>query len=173
MTQENNPPTAYAFVPLLFRHHLWSNLHIIDACLALSDEQIDHQIPGTYGSIRATLRHLVNAEEAYLYRLSGFRAVDNPPKADSGLPIDDIKSRMQLSGEMLLDVALSISGTRLIQFGQGADIEQIPATSVLLQVIHHATEHRTQIGTIMGQLGVEPPEISSWSYYDEVIAPTQ
>ena len=34
----------------------------------------------------------------------------------------------------------------------------------LAQVIHHGTDHRSQICTALTQLGVEPPEIDVWAY---------
>jgi uncharacterized damage-inducible protein DinB len=39
--------------------------------------------------------------------------------------------------------------------------------------IHHAHEHRTQITTLLGQQGIEPPSLSGWNYFDEEIAPQQ
>jgi uncharacterized damage-inducible protein DinB len=43
----------------LFEHNNWANLQIIQACLALEDEQLDaepHSV--TKGTIRRTLLHL-------------------------------------------------------------------------------------------------------------------
>jgi uncharacterized damage-inducible protein DinB len=38
-------------------------------------------------------------------------------------------------------------------------------TSFLLaQIIHHATEHRSQIRSVLSSHGVEPPEISVWAW---------
>ena len=45
-----------------FDHHVWATLQLIDACLALSDEQLATTVPGTYGSILDTMRHLVGAD---------------------------------------------------------------------------------------------------------------
>jgi uncharacterized damage-inducible protein DinB len=35
-------------------------------------------------------------------------------------------------------------------------------------VINHATEHRAQIMAILTQLGITPPELDSWSYFDYI-----
>ena len=40
-------------------HHVWATERLIDACAALTPEQLDDAGPGTYGSILETLRHLV------------------------------------------------------------------------------------------------------------------
>ncbi len=53
----------------LFRHNLWANRLILDACAALAPDQLDASVVGTYGSIGRTLAHLVSAEDAYAARL--------------------------------------------------------------------------------------------------------
>jgi uncharacterized damage-inducible protein DinB len=42
----------------------------------------------------------------------------------------------------------------------------IRAVVPLVQAIHHATEHRTQVLTILSQLGIEPPDLSGWAFGD-------
>jgi uncharacterized damage-inducible protein DinB len=32
------------------------------------------------------------------------------------------------------------------------------------QLVHHGNEHRTQITTILGANGIEPPPLSAWAY---------
>jgi uncharacterized damage-inducible protein DinB len=44
----------------------------------------------------------------------------------------------------------------------------VPKTILLTQVINHATEHRAQVMAIMTQLGVEPPELDGWQYFDDI-----
>jgi uncharacterized damage-inducible protein DinB len=53
-----------------YRHNLWANLRLLDACASLTDEQLDAGVPGTYGPIRDTLVHLVRAESGYVARLT-------------------------------------------------------------------------------------------------------
>ena len=45
-----------------FEHHLWANERILDACAALTEEQLATPVPGTYGPIIDTLRHLIQAD---------------------------------------------------------------------------------------------------------------
>ena len=56
-----------------FAHHAWATLRLIDACADLPPDRLDTAVPGTYGSIIDTLRHLVGADSWYLYRCSGER----------------------------------------------------------------------------------------------------
>ena len=41
----------------------------------------------------------------------------------------------------------------------------MPVPLFLLQAVNHGTEHRSQVATIMTQLGVEPPEMDGWTYF--------
>ena len=55
------------FLVQIFEHNNWANEKIIQACYALSDEQLDaepHSI--TKGNIRETLSHLVTSQRGYL-----------------------------------------------------------------------------------------------------------
>ena len=51
---------------------------LIDACLKLDPGQLETSVPGTYGSILETMRHLVGADRSYLALLSGGIVVDEP-----------------------------------------------------------------------------------------------
>ena len=53
-----------------FDHHVWATLAVLDACAALSDEQLATNVPGTYGSMIDTVRHLVGADRWYLFTLT-------------------------------------------------------------------------------------------------------
>ncbi|OFW64816.1 MAG: hypothetical protein A2135_07045 [Actinobacteria bacterium RBG_16_67_15] len=53
----------------LYRQNEWANLETLRICRGLSDEQLDSTAVGTYGSIRATLQHIVGAETGYAFRL--------------------------------------------------------------------------------------------------------
>ena len=43
---------------------------------------------------------------------------------------------------------------------------RMPVSLFLLQAINHGTEHRSQVATILTQLGVEPPNMDGWTYLD-------
>jgi uncharacterized damage-inducible protein DinB len=67
----------------LYRHKTWATLKLIELCQSLDDEYLDATIPGTYGTVRETLRHLVNAEEGYLRQLTLKRFWEPLPERQS------------------------------------------------------------------------------------------
>ena len=50
--------------------------------------------------------------------------------------------------------------------GEGTAYD-VPTTIIPTQAINHATEHRAQIMAILTQLGIQPPELDGWTYFDE------
>ena len=68
----------------LFRHNVWANLRLLDACAQLGSEQLKASVAGTFGEVYKTILHIVAAEEWYVFLLTGERSAerissDNPP----------------------------------------------------------------------------------------------
>src|SRR5215212_1472829 len=97
---------------VLFQHNTWANLKLLDFCEALSEEQLDAAAPGTYGSIRDTLHHLVGAEVSYVHRVTG-EWPDAPMTRDTfpGVPV--LKQVAQWTGDELRKLALSARAENL------------------------------------------------------------
>ena len=147
----------------VFAHNNWANSQIIQACSALSDEQLDAEPQSaTHGSIRRTLVHLVTAQQGYL-RLLTLPLEDRlDPVAPP--PFAELQRLASTSGEALLALArdeASILTNGRIQTQDGFFVEP---WVVMVVVINHATEHREQISSMLSALGVTPPNLDGWSY---------
>jgi uncharacterized damage-inducible protein DinB len=154
---------------IFFRHNLWSNLELFDACLALDDDQLAYSAEGTFGSIRSTLAHITFAEERYIYHITSGKQSADAQKPTAATTLTEMRSRVAASGAALLQLATTVDGSTRVRIGADDDAFEISIEALLLQVIHHATEHRTQIESMLGQLGIEPPGLSAWRYFDEQI----
>ena len=166
MTIDSGTSTEKSILAVFFARHCWANLHLIEACRTLTDDQLAHEVPGTYGSIRATLGHIIRAEERYLTLLMG-QEFTNAPNPDPETPLAEWHERALRNGTELLHQATQIQRDTLVQVGEGDRAELLPASIVLLQIIYHADEHRAQINSILGQLGLTAPDLSAWTYYDD------
>ena len=151
---------------VLFKHNTWANLKLLDFCEALSDEQLDASTTGTYGSIRNTLWHIVGAEVSYVHRVNG-KLPAEPPSRDRFPGFAVLKQSARWTGEQLLQLALSARADSIVQEESPEVAVKYPLASLLMQAINHATEHRTQLSTIITQLGLEPPDMTGWQYMDE------
>jgi len=144
----------------LFEHNNWSNAKIIEACYALTDEQLEaepHSV--TKGNIRETLTHLVKSQRGYLSLLM------LPPEQRPTTPLSfaELEESARISGDGLLALA---RGERapLLNPLQTRDGYYVDPWVVMVQIINHATEHREQIKSMLTALGITPPEIDGWDY---------
>jgi len=159
----------YPLLETLFRHHLWANLQLLATCATLSDEQLQSTMIGVYGSLGDTLQHLVRAERSYFSRISTgqpFRPVEN----EAPLTFDEMAASLRFTGEGLIDWVPTVQAVDSVDIQwdnngiQG--VVQVPKAVIVTQVINHATEHRAQIMAMLTQLGIQPPDLDSWSYFE-------
>ena len=169
MDDANEPqavwPEGETALVTMFRHNLWANLGLIDACAALDEAQLAATAVGTYGAIYDTLHHLVRAEQGYLFLLTGDSPVARMSREDKPT-IATLRQNSRLFGEGLMAVAAGVTSSALAHSVEEDGRWAIPAGVVLTQAINHATEHRAHITTILTQIGVQPPELDAWAFGD-------
>ena len=151
----------------LFRHNRWANERILERCAGLTAEQLDATIVGAYGSIRDTLQHIVTAERSYFSRISTGQPYRRPEDAPP-LTMAEMTESVRTSGSGLIEWAPKVQAGDTVQVNWEGAPRDVPKTILLTQAINHATEHRAQIMAILTQLGIQPPELDSWSYFDEL-----
>jgi uncharacterized damage-inducible protein DinB len=150
----------------LFSHHLWANLRLLERCAVLTDEQLDAAIPGSYGSIYDTLRHIVTSEQSYFSRISTGQRYSRPDN-EPPMTMDEMAESLQKTGSGLIEWASKVHAEDTVQIDWDGTPRNVPKTIILTQVINHATEHREQIKAIMTELGIEPPDVQSWTNFEE------
>ena len=146
-----------------FGHHVWATLRLLDACADLTPEQLETNLPGTYGTILDTLRHLVGADRSYLVLLSDGRVSDiDEPSSD----IAALRAAMAANGPVWADVvAGELDADReVVRRRDDGSESSAPLGIRLTQVVHHGTDHRSQVCTALTTLGIEPPLIDAWDY---------
>ena len=151
----------------LFSHHLWANLRILERCAELTDKQLEATISGAFGSIRDTLEHIVMAERAYFSRISTGQMYQHPEDAPP-MTIAEMVEAARSTGQGLIEWAPKVQADDTVQIDWAGTPRDVPKTIILTQVINHATEHRDQIMATMTQLGIDPPDLQSWAYFDEL-----
>jgi uncharacterized damage-inducible protein DinB len=146
-----------------FSHHVWASLRLIDTCLELSSEQLETAVPGTYGSILETQRHLVGADSSYLYVTSGKRT---PLIDEDHMDLPQLRAAMEGHGaEWSRLLAENPDPDAVLERHRDDGSEtRAPMGIRLAQVLHHGTDHRSQICTALTTLGVEPPAIDVWDF---------
>ena len=149
-----------------FRHNAMMNQRLVEVCRRLSPEQLDATATGTYGSVGATLVHIANAQEGYAARFLGTERPERLP--EEPFPGFESLAERFANGDAQLEEAATQAGRDHEVEVTGDDPPgtwRMPASLILLQAVNHGTEHRSQVSTILTQLGVEPPEMDGWTYF--------
>jgi len=147
-----------------FAHHAWATERILDACAALGSAQLMAPVPGTYGPIIAMLHHIVDADAFYLRVLTGrddFVYIDENSRFD----VEELRAFSQqhwAAYDELLDAGMD-PDTDVVERGDGFEFHA-PLGIRLGQVLHHGTDHRSQICTALTGMGITPPLIDLWDY---------
>jgi uncharacterized damage-inducible protein DinB len=152
-----------------FRHHVWATLELIDVCSSLSPDQLETSVPGTYGSILDTMRHLVGGDRGYLFVISGRRVPVIDEEEESRMDLSDLRKVMEEDGSFwpeLVAGELDPDADYARPQDDGS-LSHAPLGVRLAQVVHHGTDHRSQICTALTSIGVEPPLIDVWDYAEK------
>ncbi len=152
----------------LFNHNAWATAQVIAYCRGLDETTLNTAEPGVYGTILATLRHIIDSEAGYLFRVSGAWP-EYPWDGEQVVGLDVLSERADLlAATWKLYLAGGVDDAWLGEArGDNGDVFAVPAGIFITQSIHHGSEHRAQICTILGSLGLEPPDVSAWGYSDE------
>lgn len=149
----------------LARHNAWATEQLLAFCQGLDAPTLHATAPGTYGTIAETLRHVINSETSYLFRLTGAWP-EYPWPRDEAVGLEVLAER----AATLADVwerflAGDVDSEQLGEArGDQHEVFAVRAGVFITQAFHHANEHRAQICTILGARGVEPPDVSAWGY---------
>jgi uncharacterized damage-inducible protein DinB len=146
-----------------FDHHVWASLRILDALAPLRDEQLASTVPGTYGSILDTARHLVGSDRWYLFTLSRGAV---PQIEEEAMAVAELRAAMEPDGPAwgaILATNPDPDEDFVLTRDDGSESHATWGVR-LAQVVHHGTDHRSQIATALTSLGITPPEMDVWDW---------
>jgi uncharacterized damage-inducible protein DinB len=146
-----------------FRHAAWASKTLLATLRTLAPDLLHRPVRG-YGSVLATLNHLVLSDAGYAAILTGVR----PEWARQGHETDDlalIESRVDATAhawEQFLASPLDAHRPLLLEKGT----YECPAYVVVAQALHHGAAHREQVRAGIADLGGTPPDLQPWAYAD-------
>ncbi len=157
-------PSESPFMEFILYNN-WANQQVLQACQNLSEDQLVMLIPGAYGTIRATLVHIIRAEALYLRLLTGTRP--KPPfKWEDQPGLAEMTAYAAQIGDALVDMAQHTLPTdQIVDEAEGKQYHY-HALAVFIQIINHGVEHRTNITTVLNQGLLPPPKVDGWGYLD-------
>ena len=161
--------TRNAVLANLCSLNLWANLALIDACAALDASDLDAAAPGTFGTIRATLWHIVETEYRFLAALlgeanAGHKPLPGSPDGDLGT----LRVHALGTGDGLETWAESVAGDPLLHGEWDDGPYHAPASLFIGQAFLHAQEHRTQIQERLEHAGIDAPDLTAWAWWESL-----
>lgn len=155
----------------LFGHHAWATRRLIDHCAALPPDRLEAAVPGTYGSVHATLVHLVAADQRYLEDMDGQPAGIAISERGSHA-LAEVRAAAELQAARWIALVRRASELDVVRpaYDEDPDSEHVEDL-LFLQAIHHGNEHRAHVCTILGAHGLRVPDMSGWTYWHEERTP--
>ena len=150
----------------VFDHHVWATLTLLEALEALDEEQLGATIGGTYGSMPQTLTHLVDADSRYLRRFDDPSLPSEPSHRID--PPPELARRMREHAprwSAILDrLDAGTLDSSIVDHAEYPDTQHAEGM-LLIQAIQHGEEHRQQVCSTLGALGLDVPDLSGWEYW--------
>lgn len=144
----------------LYRYNAWANCRVIDACAALPVEGLAAEMPQMYGSVLATLGHLIGVEANYLHLIQG------QPTERRPVPSVDLAREISLAtdaGYVRLVGELTEADLARTFYMPGLK-RDLTVQQALIQVALHSTEHRADLAAAITRLGGTSPPLDYVQY---------
>jgi uncharacterized damage-inducible protein DinB len=145
----------------LARYNVWANQRLYQACAALSETEYLRERPSAFGSLHATLNHILVADRIWIARIEG----RTPPSLDLDqilyADLIGLKVARSAEDEHLRNIIAGISAAMLDQplvyrnaRGERCDT---PLRLVLGHLFNHQAQHRGEAQALLSQTDVPPP----------------
>ncbi len=152
---------AMAMLRTLFDYSIWARDQLLPLIKALGEEERKKgDSKGVYGSIHNTLAHMAQSEWLWIERCKGESPMKLPKGEDFPTLTDLVDWWNVVHAQSMLYLGL------LTEYYLGKEMTYTAPDGVqrtrkiwhmLLQVPNHQTEHRSQIASMLGTMGLEVP----------------
>lgn len=154
------------------RYNQWANIRLYAACGALSPEDFSRPRPSFFGSIMATLNHILVGDSIWFGRFTG----NLPPgvtQLNQILHPDyaALKSAREAKDAEIIAFCDSMTTDRLNGMfsytnSRGQSFTD-PLFPPLMHFFNHQTHHRGQVHVLLSHAGINPPELDMIFYMRE------
>ena len=148
----------------VFRYNRWANLRLIDACRSLGDEQLDARVPGTSGTVRELLLHVVGGQQTLVLRTMGRQHEGELTRSSEWPGFDVLRELAERSSDQLVEIAAGLDDDPEVALLYAGRTFVYPKRFFLAHAAEHGVEHRTEIKLALAQQGVRTPDLDGWGY---------
>jgi uncharacterized damage-inducible protein DinB len=152
------------YIRSMARYNTWQNASVYGACERLTDAQRRENRGAFFGSIQATLNHILWADQMWLMR---FGASPAPAKRSisEGLTLfddwDALATERRRFDQVIEDWADRIEPSAYVgdlEWVSGATGREMkrPKAVLIMHVFNHQTHHRGQVNALLTGFGINP-----------------
>lgn len=145
-----------ALVDALLSYNNWANDRVISLCEGLSDDKLDQPREMGFGTLRATLFHILTADVIWLERWQGtpWRTFPTDP---NHISLSDIRAGLADVAQRRAEWWQASGRSRWTEHVDFQDSKKTPfrlrLCDLMLHVIHHGVHHRAQALNYLKQFG--------------------
>lgn len=163
-SKPQNTSLSLNILQTLFDYSMWARDRLLPLIQGLEAGQLKEVPPelqkGIYGSLHDTLAHMAQSEWLWIQRCLG----ESPLRLPKGEDFKDLHAIVDWWNTVHSDSTQYFSAitdadldTELTYLAPDGKRRTRKVWHMLLQVPNHQTEHRSQIATILGNLGLQVP----------------
>ncbi|MEL6335625.1 MAG: DinB family protein [Pseudomonadota bacterium] len=152
---------------MLAGYNAWANDRLYATCAALPAEDLARDLGAFFGSILATLNHVMVADLIWLARLRGGAQL---PLALDHILHDDFAELAAARRVMDRDVAAvveEIDPAAILRYLRRGAPQKAVAADLMAHLFNHQTHHRGQVHAMLTRLGTEAPALDLIYYQRE------
>jgi uncharacterized damage-inducible protein DinB len=156
-------------VEFLYRYNRWANRTVMETVGALTFDQFNQRLGGSFPSVRETLVHLMGAEWIWLQRWKGVspKALLNATEFPD---LDSIKTRWRDIEREQMDFVGQVTDSSLEQPLKYVNLKgqtfEYPLGRALQHLVNHGSYHRGQVTNFLRQLGAQPAATDLLVYFE-------
>lgn len=133
-------------------YELWANTRFVQRLQREADEVLDRNVPSSFPSLRTTILHIRDAENAWYRRLTN-TPMTWPAEADRS--IDNLLKYTAQLRDLVKGYGETDLGITCIYHDLKGNEHRQARWQMLLHCFNHSTQHRGQLITMMRTLGLE------------------
>ncbi|MEI9918576.1 MAG: DinB family protein [Bacteroidota bacterium] len=139
----------------LLQYNTWANRLISTTIEPTSNNLFEKSVGGSFGSLKATIVHLLESDYLWLQRFNGIPIADLPSwNTSTASAINKIWNPLQ---DEMIALAEKITPTQNIHFITRKGIPfNLPFEEIVTHLSHHGSYHRGQLTNIIRELGLKP-----------------
>ncbi len=157
-----NQSISLATIHQLYNYNYWARDRQLQACAALTEEQLLRNLGSSFPSVRDTLAHMVAVEWVWLERWRGSSPRKMPDAAEfPDLTVITERWRTVEHGmrEYLADLNEEDLDGPVTYISQKGDTFTFSLWQPLLHLLNHQSYHRGQVTAMLRQLGAQAPGV--------------